>query len=135
MQVSEIMNKDLSTASINDSIKSVAQLMRQEDIGAVPVIDNDQAIGIITDRDIVINCVAQGSSLDQPISEAMTKDVLCVRENDDVEEASRLMKNRQVSRVVVINESKKPVGMLSLHDLTKFHDDSEKGEILSDIKQ
>lgn len=135
MQVSEIMNKGLSTASLNDSIKSVAQLMKQEDIGAVPVIENDQAIGIVTDRDIVINCVANGASLDRPISDAMNRDVLCVRENDDVEEASRLMKDRQVSRVVVINESKRPVGMISLHDLTRFHDDSEKGEILSDIKQ
>lgn len=135
MQVSEIMNKGLSTASLNDSIKSVAQLMKQEDIGAVPVIENDQAIGIVTDRDIVINCVAKGASLDRPISDAMNRDVLCVRENDDVEEASRLMKDRQVSRVVVINESKRPVGMISLHDLTRFHDDSEKGEILSDIKQ
>ena len=135
MQISEIMHKGLTTASLNDSIKAVAQLMRQEDIGVVPVIDNDKTVGIVTDRDIVINCVATGSSLDRPIQDAMNKDVICVQENEDVEKASQLMKDHQVSRIVVTNESQRPVGMVSLHDLTRFHDDSEKGEILSDIKQ
>lgn len=135
MLVSEIMHKGLATASLNDTIKSVAQLMRQKDIGVVPVLENDRPVGIITDRDIVVNCVATGSSLDRPISQAMNKEVVCVQENEDVEKASQLMKDRHISRVVVINDSQKPVGMLSLHDLTRFHDDSEKGEILSDIKQ
>lgn len=135
MIISEIMNKGLSTATLNDSIRSVAQIMRQEDIGAVPILENDRAVGIITDRDIVINCVATGTSLERPISEAMKKEVICVRESEDVEVATRLMKDNQVSRIVVIDEKQKPVGMLSLHDLTHFHDNAAKGEILSEIKQ
>lgn len=135
MQVSEIMHKGITTVNINDSVRRVAELMRQEDIGAVPVIENNKPVGFVTDRDIVISCVAEGYSMDKPISHAMSEDVICVKEDQDIEEATRLMEENQVSRILVLDDNERPVGMLSLHDLTESHDDEENAETLSRIKQ
>lgn len=132
MQVSEIMHKGVTSANLNDSVRRVAELMRQEDVGAVPILENDKPIGIVTDRDIVVSCVAEGYSPDKPISHAMNEDVICVQEDQDVEEASRLMKDNQVSRVLVVDASERPVGMVSLQDLTKAQG---QGEVLNQIKQ
>lgn len=134
MQVSEIMHKGVTTVNLNDSVRRVAELMRQEDIGAVPIMENNKPIGIVTDRDIVVSCVAEGYSMDKPISHAMNADVICVRENQDVTEASKLMKDNQVSRVLVVDESQRPVGMVSLHDLSNRNIGFE-GETVREIKQ
>lgn len=135
MQVSEIMHKGVTSVNLNDSVRRVAELMRQEDVGAVPIMENNKPIGIVTDRDIVVSCVAEGYSLDKPISHAMNEDVICVKENQDVEDASRLMKDNQVSRVLVVDSSERPIGMVSLQDLTKAQDQRKQGEVLNQIKQ
>lgn len=135
MLVSEIMHKGITTVNVNDSVRRVAELMRQEDIGAVPVLENNRPIGFVTDRDIVISCVAEGYSMDKPISHAMNEDVICVKEDQDIEEATRLMEENQVSRVLVVDDNERPIGMVSLHDLTESHDDEENAETLSRIKQ
>lgn len=134
MQVSEIMHKGVTTVNLNDSVRKVAELMRQEDIGAVPILENNRPVGIVTDRDIVVSCVAEGYSMDKPISHAMNEDVICVRENQDVTEASKLMKDNQVSRVLVVDESQRPVGMVSLHDLANRNIGFED-ETVREIKQ
>ena len=134
MQISEVMHKDVKFANINDSIKQVAELMRNEDIGSVPVIDGDKAVGFVTDRDIVINCVASGHSLDESIRDAMTKEVFCVKEDQSLEEASQLMSEKQISRIVVVDRSERPVGIVSLQDLTEESEDLAE-ETLSRIKQ
>jgi CBS domain-containing protein len=117
MQVSEIMHKGVSTVQINDSLKRVASLMKKEDIGSVPVYKNERPVGFVTDRDIVISCVAEGHSTDDPISHAMTREIVYIREDDDVEEARRIMQSNQISRLLVVDNGDNPVGMLSLHDL------------------
>lgn len=135
MQISEIMHKGITAVNVNDSVRRVAELMRQEDIGAVPVIENNRPVGFVTDRDIVISCVAEGYSMDKPISHAMSEDVICVKEDQDVEEATRLMEDNQVSRILVVDENERSVGMLSLHDLIESNEDDENAETLSRIKQ
>ncbi len=135
MQVSEIMHKGISSVSINDSVKKVAELMREEDIGAVPILKNGKPVGFVTDRDIVINCVASGYDLTQPISHAMRGEVFCVNEDDDVEDVTKLMEDKQVSRILVVDKTQTPVGMVSLHDLAEAEDDDESGEVLSEIKK
>jgi CBS domain-containing protein len=134
MQISEVMHKDIKFASINDSVKRVAEMMKQEDIGSVPVLDGERAVGFITDRDIVINCVADGADLNASIKNAMTEDVVCVKEDQSIEEASQLMAEKQISRIVVVDRSERPVGIVSLQDLTQESEDIAE-ETLSRIKQ
>ncbi|WP_408095969.1 CBS domain-containing protein [Peredibacter sp. HCB2-198] len=136
MQVSEVMHKGVSTVQIHDSIKKVAALMKREDIGSVPVYKNERPVGFVTDRDIVVSCVAHGHATDDPISHAMTRDIVFVHESDDIMMATRLMRENQISRLLVVNESEQPVGMLTLQDLTKYsNDENLKAETITEIKR
>lgn len=136
MQVSEVMHKGVSSVQINDSIKKVAALMKKEDIGAVPVFKNERPVGFVTDRDIVISCVAEGRPSDDPVSQAMTREIIFVHENEDLNMASKLMKENQVSRLLVVDEGQRPVGMLSLHDLARnLNDEKLEASILNEIKR
>lgn len=136
MQVSQIMHKGVSTVQINDSIKKVAALMKREDIGAVPVFKNERAVGFVTDRDIVVSCVAEGHATDDPVSHAMTREIVYVHEKDDLEIAAKLMRENQISRLLVVDEGENPVGMISLQDISQFSDDNEmKASVISEIKR
>lgn len=136
MLVSEVMHKGVSTVQIHDSIKKVAALMKREDIGAVPVYKNERPVGFVTDRDIVVSCVAHGHPSDDPISHAMTRDIVFVHERDDITMATRIMRENQISRLLVVNESEQPVGMLTLQDLTKYsNDENLKAETITEIKR
>lgn len=134
MQISEVMHKDVKFANINDSIKTVAELMKNEDIGSVPVLDGEKAVGFVTDRDIVINCVAKGHDLNESIKDAMSEEVFSVKEDQSLEEASKLMAEKQISRILVVDRSERPVGIVSLQDLTEESEDLAE-ETLSRIKQ
>lgn len=136
MQVSEVMHKGVNTVQIHDSIKKVAALMKREDIGAVPVYKNERPVGFVTDRDIVVSCVASGHPVDDPISHAMTREIFSIHEGDDLNMATQLMRENQISRLLVVNESEQPVGMLTLQDITKFSPDKNlTNEVLTDIKR
>lgn len=134
MQVSEIMHKGIRSVNINESVKKVAELMRQEDIGALPVLENDKPIGFVTDRDIVISCVAEGYDTNGSIRHAMNEDVYTVQEDADIKEATQLMKDKQVSRILVVDSSQKPIGMISLQDLSGNISQSESANTLNEIK-
>ena len=135
MQVSEIMHQGLQTIKSTDTIKNAAQIMKDFDIGSIPVYEESRPVGLITDRDIVISCVASGASFDSPVSEAMNPEFVCVREEQDINEAAKLMKERRLSRIVVVDQKQQPVGMVTLQDISNnLRDETIKGEILSKIK-
>jgi CBS domain-containing protein len=125
MQVSEIMHKGVSTVQINDPIKKVAALMKREDIGAVPVYKNERPVGFVTDRDIVISCLAQGYGAEESISHAMSREIFSVYEDDDLNIATQMMREHQVSRLLVVDKGDQPVGMLSIHDIAEHMDDQD----------
>lgn len=133
MQVSEIMHQGVISVDMNDSIKKVAAIMKAEDIGAVPVFDDGNAVGFVTDRDIVISCLAEGYSVDGPISHAMSEDLITITKESDVMEAQRLMEENKISRLLVI-ENEKPVGIISLHDLSVIQDQNLTGVTVNRIK-
>jgi CBS domain-containing protein len=136
MQISEIMHQGVVTANINDTIKKVAGMMKEEDIGAIPIMEEGRAVGFVTDRDIVISCVAEGRSLDESISHAMTEDVICIDQSRPLEEAGRIMQENKVSRLLVVDNNEKPVGMVSLQDLSESaEEETLAGETLSKIKE
>lgn len=136
MQVSEVMHKGVSTVQISDTIKKVAALMKREDIGAVPVFKNARPVGFVTDRDIVISCVANGRNPDEPISLAMTSDIISIQEKEELTLATKIMREKQVSRLLVVDEKETPVGMLSLQDITRFSEDKVNSvETIAEIKR
>lgn len=135
MQVSEIMHQGIKSVQTTNTIQEVAKIMKDFDIGSVPVYQEAEPVGFVTDRDIVISCVAEGSNTEAQVSEAMTPEFICVEDKSDITEAARLMKERRLSRVVVVDEKRQAVGIVTLQDISNnLTDEKLKGEILSEIK-
>jgi len=130
----EIMTKTVRTATPEMSVREVGAIMREGDMGAVPIVDNGKLSGIVTDRDIVVRVVAEGKSADTPISEAMTTELFTVKPDDFVFEAIRLMGDKQVRRVPVINENGELAGIIAMADVAlETEDEREIAETLEEI--
>jgi CBS domain-containing protein len=123
MKVSEVMTRDVRTVRPDQTAKEAATFMLDEDAGSMPVSDGDRLIGMITDRDIAVRGVAQGYGPDTPISELMTDDIVCAREDDDIEEIATKMSRAQVRRVPVLDSNDRLCGIVSLGDLSREADE------------
>lgn len=120
MLVKEIMNKDTVSVSPDESVRSAARLLYRYNVGSLPVCMSDGSLrGMITDRDIVLRCVALESDPDTtPIREIMSRGVISVGPDDSVDRACILMSDAQVRRLPV-TEANRVVGMISLADLAR----------------
>lgn len=125
MKVKEMMHKSVEWVSPDTSIAAVARKMRQFDIGAIPVGENDRLVGMVTDRDIVVRALADGKDISELTArDVMTKGVTWCRDTDSASEAAHLMEAKHIRRLPVLDEKKRMVGMLSLGDLS--HSASQK---------
>ncbi|MDQ3798869.1 MAG: CBS domain-containing protein [Acidobacteriota bacterium] len=131
----EIMTRSVTTATRDTSLQQVAALMRDGDMGSLPIVEDGKLVGIVTDRDIVVRAVAEGKDARQTtIGEAMTTEVFAVRAEDFVFEAIRLMGDKQVRRVPVINENSELVGIIAMADVAlETEDEREIAETLEEI--
>lgn len=130
MQVKDAMHADALWREPTTSVTDIAKLMKKEDIGCVPIGENDRLIGMVTDRDITIRGVANGGDLtDQTARDLMTKDIIYCTENEDIADAVHLMENKQLRRLPVINDNKRLVGMLSLGDVAHAASQNLSGEL------
>jgi len=95
-----------------------------------------KAIGIITDRDIVVRLIAKAGDLKSAkVEQVMTKDVVSVRPDEDVQKVAELMKERKISRVLVCDQNAKPLGVISLGDLAEKHEEGEVGRTVKEVKE
>jgi CBS domain-containing protein len=128
MQVRDIMSQDVTALAPSISIADVAAIMRQLEIGSLPVMDQDQLIGIITDRDIVVRVVAEGLDPHMETAEYhMTRDPIVAAPDWPVDRAAQLMLSRQFRRLPVMEQGRL-VGYLSLRDLAHSEDDRQIGD-------
>ena len=120
MKVREVMRSGVVWVPSNASVSEVAKKMRDCDIGAIPVGDNDRLVGIVTDRDITCRGLPDARGLAWlTASDVMSKPVFCCRADDDVKVAFHMMQKKKVRRLPVINERKRLVGMLSIDDIAQ----------------
>jgi CBS domain-containing protein len=121
MKVQDIMSKTLSCCAATDTLQRAAQLMKEHDVGAIPVVndcDERRLLGIITDRDICMKVVAQGNlTSTAKVSEAMTSTPATCRPNESIEGCESLMKRHQVRRIPVVDSSGVCVGIISQADI------------------
>ncbi len=120
MKVSEIMSADMQMADSQDTVSDASKQMRDFDIGFLPVQENGKIVGAITDRDITIRCVAEDKDASStPVSDVMTRKVLCCYDEDDVSDAARLMEQQQVRRLIVLDSDDRLCGVLSTGDMSQ----------------
>lgn len=117
MEIKNIMTKTVTTVTPEDTVERAAQIMKEQNIGSIPVCRGEQVVGIITDRDIAIRSASQGQNVhQQKISEVMSTNPVTGTPNMDVHEAARLMSERQIRRLPIV-ENNKVVGIVALGDL------------------
>jgi CBS domain-containing protein len=137
MLIREVMTETPECTRPDATVQEAARRMKELDVGSLPVCDNDRLEGIVTDRDIILRSVAEGHDPSKHrVREAMTEEIFYAFEDQDVEDLTKIMKEKQVRRVPVLNREKRLVGIVSLGDLAVDTDNSgAAGETLEDISE
>ena len=120
MKVKDVMHKGVDWVSPETPLAEIAKLMQAHDIGCIPIGENDQLIGMVTDRDIVCKGLAKKdfNAARATARDVMTEGIHCCREDDDLAKAMHHMETLKVRRLPVINKNKRMIGMLSLGDIS-----------------
>jgi CBS domain-containing protein len=137
MKVQDCMTREVRLIKPDQTILEAAQLMAEMDAGAVPVGEDDQLIGMITDRDIAIRAVAKGLGLDTLVRDVMSRDIKYCFEDESVEHVAQNMGEIQMRRLPVMDRKRRLVGIVSLGDLAQKGSGAAKviGEALSDVSR
>ena len=135
MKVRDFMTRDVRTARPEDTIQQLARMMAEADTGAIPVLDGDRPVGLVTDRDIVVRGLAQGRGPDTTASQVMTGNLEFANEDDDLDEVSDKMARLQVRRLLVLDNSHRLCGIVSLGDFAQEGKRKDAGEALQDISR
>ena len=135
MKITDVMTPNPKTVKPTDDLQAVARIMRDEDAGSVPVVEDGRVVGMVTDRDIVIRAVADGD-FECTVDDVCSDDVVCVRSEMSTAEAQELMSEHQIRRLPVVDEDDRLLGIVSLGDLAvKEGRDARTGETLENISE
>lgn len=132
----EIMTKNVSTATSDATLQDVAKLLRDGDIGILPIVekDTDRLVGLVTDRDIVVRAVADGKSAESTVGEVMSTDLFTAKPDDFAFVAIRTMGDKQVRRVPIVDDEGVLQGIVSMADIAlEMEDHQEVAEALEEI--
>jgi len=137
MQIRNIMTADVEVVRPDTPLAEAARRMRDLDIGLMPVSDNNQLLGILTDRDIAIRAVAQARDpRTTPVRDVMTTDMVFCYDDQDVSEAARVMREKQIRRLLIRDHTMHLVGVVSLGDLAvKGGEQKVGGAVLEEVSQ
>ena len=135
MKIREVMTQRPVTCSPTDVCGQAATLMKQEDCGSIPVVEDGRLVGIVTDRDIVIRGIAEGSDpKTQRVSTVMSADPVTIRPDDDLADAEKVMADRQIRRLPVV-ENGKLVGIIVTAQIARAADKRKVGETIKEISE
>ncbi|MFP4163236.1 MAG: CBS domain-containing protein [Chitinispirillaceae bacterium] len=134
MQVKDIMTYGVDYLTPADTVRTAAERMRDENVGVFPVFDRDEPVGMVTDRDVTVRCVAEGlNPAETKVTGVMTPEVFFCMENADVETAAHIMEYKQIRRLLVKNDDGKVIGILALGDIAMSTNNELSGEVLHDV--
>src|SRR5437867_7269199 len=123
MKVREIMTSNVECISPSAGIKELAQKMKSLDVGFIPICENDRLVGTVTDRDIVIRGIAERGDISTvKARDIMTADIFYCFEDDDVKDVAERMRDKEVRRMLILNEAKRLVGVVSIGDISKVEE-------------
>lgn len=135
MKVRELMTAEPVSCGPDDPCAQAATLMKQEDCGSIPVVRDGKLVGIVTDRDIVVRAVAAGKDpKSTAVSEIMSADPVTISPDEDAAEAARMMADRQVRRLPVVEDGRL-IGIVVTAQLARVEPPREVGDTLKDISE
>ena len=136
MKVSEIMTYGIEGVQSSDTILHAAVRMKDLDIGSIAVFEKDNAVGILTDRDIAVRVVGQSlNPIHTSVGEVMTKDPVACQEDNDLEQAAKIMENYKVRRLLVKDGGGKVSGILTIDDIALRGGSQLVTEVIKEVKQ
>ncbi len=137
MQIKDIMTKNVQFANPTTSLSQIARLMKKHKCGSIPVAENEKLVGMVTDRDIVLRCIAEEKDpLIMRAEECMSPGILYCFDTDDIEDVLENMGEQAVKRLPVVNKSKNLVGIVSFGDLsTACKDKATCGKAMEQIRE
>lgn len=137
MKLNEIMTRDVEVIHPDDTLQTAARKMRDRDIGFLPVCDDDQLIGVLSDRDVVVRALADGMNSGAIVGrDLITSPAIYCFDDQSLDEAAKLMHDNQIRRLVILNrEDKRMTGVVSLGDLAVHVDDTLTGDVLQSISE
>jgi len=136
MLVKDIMTHNVELIRPGDTLEQTARRMEELDVGPLPVREGRRVVGVITDRDITVRATAAGCDPKATlVGDAMSLDVTCCYEDQDVGEAAQLMEEKQVRRLLVISRANELVGIVSLGDLAGAAGPRAAGQVLKGVSE
>ena len=134
MRIQDCMSTDVQICGPDQSIRDVANIMRDCDCGVVPIAENDTLIGVVTDRDIVVRAIANGLGPNDPARSAMSPEILYCFEDQELDEVAANMADLKIRRMPVLNREKRLTGIVSLGDISQGdgHNGSEALQQISE---
>ena len=136
MKIREIMSSDVQCIGPDNTLVEAAGLMRELDVGAIPVCDQEHLAGMLTDRDLVLRAVATGKDPNRAtVRETMSEGIFSIFEDQSVEEAAHLMEKKQIRRLPVLSRQKRLVGIVSLGDLAMNSQPAFSGTALREVSR
>jgi CBS domain-containing protein len=135
-KVSDVMSGRPRAVTPQTPLTEVAELMEAEDVGSIPVVEEDRLVGIVTDRDIVVRAIAKGKDpKGMPASAISSRELVTVHPDDDLSDALELMARHQVRRVAVTAENERLVGVVSQADVAREAKEKDTGEVVQSISR
>ena len=135
-KVHEVMTDSPRCVTPETPVAEAARLMKSEDVGSLPILEGEKLTGIVTDRDIVLQAVAEGKNPSgMPVREVASRDLVTIGQDEDLSEALRLMASHQVRRIPVVDQDNRLVGVVAQADVAREAKDKDSGQMLHDISQ
>lgn len=138
MNVRELMTSNPATCTRDTSLQEAARMMVECDCGAIPVVESNgqrgKPVGIITDRDITIRIVAEGKNpIEKSVRDAMTDSAVTIGPDESLERCAQLMEEKQLRRMLVVDESGTLVGIIAQADIARHGSDQATGELVEQV--
>ena len=133
--VRDVMTSNPRTIDSSTPASEAARLMRDEDVGSLPIVDGDRLSGMVTDRDIALRIVAEGKDASTSAGEIASRDLVTIDPDQGIDEAARLMARHQLRRLPVVEEDGRLVGIVAQADVAQLGDDTLTGEVVERISQ
>ena len=135
-RVADAMTRDPRSVELETPVTEAAKILRDEDVGSLPVVRDGRVSGMVTDRDLAIRVLAEGRDPGSTrVADVVSGDPVTVRPNQDLDEALRLMARHQVRRLPVVEDGDRLVGILAQADVALTGDDERAGEVVEEISR
>jgi CBS domain-containing protein len=134
MKVKDVMHRGVTWVDPTTPVREIARMMRDGDIGSVPIGENDRLVGIVTDRDIICRGIADNGDCNALTArDVMSKPIIYCRADDELEHALRIMEKNKIRRLPVIDENKRLAGILALGDISEIGGQEKAGEVMRSV--